>query len=67
MEERIQKALKIAWMYGQIGGEHHKMWVIDQMVRAFCKDEEEYKEWVIAYETPITEDDYFEWDMGIAP
>lgn len=32
-EERIAKALEIA-RYGNIGGAHHKAWVIDQMVRA---------------------------------
>jgi len=32
-EERIQAALDIASSYGGIDGAHHKMWVIDQMVR----------------------------------
>lgn len=64
MEERIKKALKYAWSYGQIDGCHHKMWVIDQMVRALLEDE--YKEWVKRYETPDG-DDYWEWDTGIAP
>lgn len=35
-EERIKNALEIANHFGQIGGSHHKMWVIDQMVRALC-------------------------------
>ena len=66
MEERIKKALNIAWSYGQIDGSHHKMWVIDQMVRALCENEEEYANWVMTYETPDGED-CWEWDMGIAP
>lgn len=33
MKEKIEKALKIAWEFGQIDGSHHKTWVIDQMVR----------------------------------
>ncbi len=33
MDERIQKAIEIAVRYGQIDGDHHKAWVIDQMVR----------------------------------
>lgn len=65
MEERIKKALNYAWQYGQIDGSHHKMWVIDQMVRALLS-EEDYKEWVKSYEAPDGED-YWEWDMGIAP
>lgn len=64
MEDRIKKALSIAWQYGQIDGSHHKMWVIDQMVRALL--EEDYNGWAEAYETPYGED-YWGWDTGIAP
>lgn len=32
--ERIRDALDVAVRFGSIGGEHHKAWVIDQMVRA---------------------------------
>ncbi len=32
--ERIEKALRIAVRFGGIDGDHHKAWVIDQMVRA---------------------------------
>ena len=32
--ERIAKALEIAMQDGGIDGDHHKMWCIDQMVRA---------------------------------
>ena len=67
MEKRIEEALRIAWQYGQIDGSHHKMWVIDQMVRALCKNEEEYKNWVVAYETPTYNEEYYEWNVGIAP
>lgn len=65
MEDRIKNALTYAWSYGQIDGSHHKMWVIDQMVRALL-GEEGYKNFVERYETPDGED-YWEWDMGIAP
>lgn len=67
MNEKIKKALKIAWSYGQIDGSHHKMWVIDQMVRALCKSEVDYRKWVEAYEEPLNDGDYYEWDTGIAP
>lgn len=67
MEERIKKALKIAWSYGQIDGAHHKAWAIDQMVRALCGTEEEYKDWVELYEAPLSPNDYYKWDIGIAP
>jgi hypothetical protein len=32
--ERIDKALELAFRYGQIEGDHHRLWVIDQMIRA---------------------------------
>jgi len=34
MNKQIKKALDIAIEYGDIDGDHHKRWVIDQMVRA---------------------------------
>ena len=66
-EERIKKALRIAWSYAQIDGDHHKMWTIDQMVRALCGNDEAYKEWVRLYEAPVGYEDYYRWDTGIAP
>ena len=67
--KRIIKALDLAWQYGQIDGSHHRIWVIDQMVRALCGSEEEYKKWVANYEEPESDepDDYYPWDTGIAP
>ena len=65
-DKRIESALDLAWQYGQIGGDHHKTWVIDQMVRALCGSQEEYDKWVEVYETPDGQD-YYEWDTGIAP
>lgn len=69
MEERVRKALDIAWQYSQIDGAHHKAWAIDQMVRVLCGSEEEYAKWVANYEEPESDnpDDYYEWDCGIAP
>ncbi len=34
MDERIKKALIMAYENGSEDGGHHKMWVIDQMVKA---------------------------------
>lgn len=34
LRDRIEKALDFAVRFGQIDGDHHKMWTIDQMVRA---------------------------------
>lgn len=32
-KEKIQQAIDIAIEYGQIDGDHHKAWVIDQIIR----------------------------------
>ena len=66
-EEKIKRALEIAWTYATIDGDHHKMWVIDQMVRALCDNEEEYRKWVDAYEAPTEDGSEYAWDTGIAP
>lgn len=34
MDKRIEDALAIAVQFGGVDGDHHKAWVIDQMVRA---------------------------------
>ena len=67
INKRIEKALDIAWTYGQTDGDHHKMWVIDQMVRALCGSEEKYKKWVNEYTEPLEDGDYYKWDCGINP
>ena len=59
--EVIDKAVDIAWKYGQIDGDHHQKWVTDQMVRALLGSD--YENFVKDYE----EDGDYEWDIGIAP
>ena len=66
-DNRIKEALSLAWQYGQIDGDWHKTWVIDQMVRALCGSHEKYIEWVKTYETPLGAEEYYKWDTGIAP
>jgi hypothetical protein len=51
--------------YGSIDGGHHKMWVIDQMVRALTGDE--YDLWVVAHNDGENGCDTYSWDEGIAP
>lgn len=53
---RIAKAIEIA-KDGQYDGEHHKTWVIDQMVRALTGDG--YKAFVQSFDG--------EWDEGTPP
>jgi len=62
----IAAAIDIAVRYGGIDGSRHKMWVIDQMVRALLTPQE-YEE--VVAEACDGEDgpDTYEWDCGIAP
>lgn len=59
------RAIDLAIRYGGIDGGHHKMWVIDQMLRALTG---------VSYEQIIREScdgedgpETYDWDTGIAP
>lgn len=60
-----QNALKIARCYGGIDGDHHKAWVIDQMVRAIAGDG--YPEFIAKATSGEDGPQTYEWDEGIAP
>lgn len=65
-KERINKALEVAFQYAGYDGSPHKMWVIDQMIRALTG--ENYNEWIEHWCNPHEEDpETYEWDVGIAP
>lgn len=64
-KDRIALALETALSYGQIDGDHHKMWVIDQMVRALTGDK--YHEVIDQANFGENGPDTYEWDEGIAP
>lgn len=66
-EERIQAAIDLAIQYGQIDGAHHKMWVIDQMVRALVGSDEEYAKLIASANEGEDGPNTYEWDTGIAP
>lgn len=64
-KEKNNNVLGLIFEYGQTDGEHHKAWVIDQIVRIIT--ENNYDKWVQHYEyDEETDEDYF-WDVGIAP
>lgn len=64
-DTRVAQALDIAHQYGTIDGSHHKMWVIDQMVRALTGDD--YPTWVRTHNTGDEGPDTYGWEEGIAP
>lgn len=60
-KDKIQRALDVANSYGTIDGSHHKMWVIDQMVRILVGSEKDY------LKNYNPEDENYPWDTGVAP
>lgn len=82
IEDAIARALDIARRYGGIDGAHHKMWVIDQMVRALtgCPtvkrtaneyetqgESEDYRRWVADARSGDDGPETYGWDVGITP
>lgn len=61
----VDQALTFAHLYGSIDGDHHKMWVIDQMVRALTADG--YDDWVAAHNIGEDGPNTYSWHNGIAP
>lgn len=68
--ERLQQgkagALEMAMEYGGFDGAHHKMWVIDQMVRNLLTDDE-YETEIACWEAGDDGKPCYQWDVGIAP
>ena len=63
--QRIEKALRVAMRFGGTDGEHHKAWVIDQMVRALTGDG--YEAWVAVKKVGEDGPNTYDWDTGTAP
>jgi hypothetical protein len=76
VEERVQAAIELAVRFGGIDGEHHKTWVIDQMVRALTggrkrgdsfSTSREYRKLIKEACAGEAGPDSYSWDEGIAP
>lgn len=64
-KKRIDKALFVAIEHGGTDGDHHKAWVIDQMVRALAG--KDYEHIVALAKMGQDGPDTYEWDEGIPP
>ena len=60
-QEKIDNAIDLIQSYGTIDGGHHKMWVLDQVLRLLM-GEEDYGKWIDGEEVAG-----YSWDEGIAP
>lgn len=63
--ESVRSAIAIGISYGNIDGDHHKMWVIDQMLRTLVGDK--YDALIAAHNDGEDGPDTYGWDTGIAP
>jgi hypothetical protein len=60
--QMVGAAIEVVERFAGIDGEHHKQWVIDQMMRCLLGDE--YERWV---KDRNSDTEYEPWDVGIAP
>src|SRR3954469_12591 len=66
-KERIEAIKDLASRYAGIDGEHHKQWLIDQIIRVVLAGD--YQDFIAEYNNFKDQDgkSYGEWDEGIAP
>jgi hypothetical protein len=64
MTEKEQEALDFIMQWGGIDGDHHKQWVLDQLVRILADD---YDAWVAEAKAGEDGPDTYGWDEGLAP
>ena len=65
MTEKEHKVLVLIEQFGGFDGEHHKQWLLDQIVRVLTG--EKYTEWVTEHKAGEDGPDTYLWDEGIAP
>lgn len=63
--EKIAEAIRLGLSFGDRDGGHHKMWVIDQMIRILSGDN--YDNLIKEYSNGEDGENTYEWDCGIAP
>lgn len=67
---KLTEIEKLIYSYGQIDGDHHKTWVLDQIMRIIKGDK--YDGWVDNYEHTDNQgkscdEREYTWEVGIAP
>lgn len=58
----IEDVKDLIYEYGGIDGDHHKQWLLDQILQILLS-ENDYNEWLKDY----NQSGYDEWNKGIAP
>lgn len=60
-----ERALAVAFRFGGVGGQNHKAWLIDQMVRTLAGSA--YLEFVEEFSKTLDGRSIYRWDEGDAP
>lgn len=63
--DACEKSSEMIAQYGGIDGNHHKQWVINEIIKLIEGDH--YVEWVKDWEFGKDGPNTYEWDEGIAP
>ena len=63
----VEQALEIINRFGGIDGDHHKQWVLDQVVRVLTENEGGYLQWLAQHCDGEDGPETYAWDEGIAP
>lgn len=66
-QKKIKKALELINEYGGIEGDHHKAWVLDQLVRILTGYDKGYNIWIKEHNNGIYGKNTYDWDVGIPP
>ena len=61
---KIKIVLDLIEKYGGIDGDHHKQWLLDQIVVILAPD---YRKWIQEYSLGEDGPNTYIWDTGIAP
>lgn len=65
LAQKVLATLELIFSCGGIDGEHHKTWIIDQVVRILTAGV--YDDWVKEYCAGENGPNTYSWDEGIAP
>lgn len=66
-KNKIDKALSLIEEYGGIDGDHHKQWLLNEIVEVLAHNYIGYAEWVRQYNNGEDGPNTYEWDIGIPP
>lgn len=63
-DDALEDAVGLIFQYGQIDGDHHKAWLLDQVARTLLSN---YDEVIVRYRAGEDGPETYSWDEGIAP